>query len=267
MGTRRSNRARGAATPSADVSHVLARLSRIQSGGAPTPAAHRPRTPSAAATSSTRTHRIASSFGGPASVGAHATPSAANPSGGIGRHATRPGAASGEENVSRSNRSGGAVNAGESRTTSDDSSGGAATPDATTSPSDAYPAGGFGRHTLHAAAPTRAFGAPSSKTEGVHVVHVVHVVSSLDHTLRNTRHRLVGADAVAAASRDATRASVATRSALSESDTGDAPTVIRESSVGFPRVSSRETYLAVTSVGETTSPPAPSRAPTRTSRA
>ena len=156
------------------------------------------------------------------------------------------------------------MNAGESRTTSDDSAGGAATPDATTSPSDAYPAGGFGRHTLHAAAPTRAFGAPSSKTEGA---HVVRVVSSLDHILRNTRLRLVGADAVAAASRDATRASVATRSALSESDTGDAPTVIRASSVGFPRVSSRETYLAVTSVGETTSPPAPSRAQTRTSRA
>ena len=90
-----------------------------------------------------------------------------NPGGGTGRHSVKPtaaDAASERGDSTASKETGGAVNAGESRITKTGSDGGFSVPIDTTSPSEAYPGGGRGRHNPHAAAPTRELDTPSLKT-------------------------------------------------------------------------------------------------------
>ena len=143
VGTRRSKHGSGRKPPplaSEDGANVLAAFSTTHSGGAPSPAPARPRAPTAAATSSRRTHLSASSGGAPSLIGEHATPRATNPGGGTGRHTAivDDEASFGVENETRSNESGAAVNAGESRIATDGAEGGtSAPPSPTTSPSEA----------------------------------------------------------------------------------------------------------------------------------
>jgi len=207
---------------------VRAQLSRIHSGGSPTPAQARPRVPSAADTSSARTHRSAFGGGGPAPTNAPTTPSATNPGGGTGRHSTSPSAAAAAaaSELGRSTTwkdTGGAVKAGESRMTRTGSDGGFSVPIDTTSPRGAYPGGGRGRHRPHPAAPTRALDTPSVKPEAP--PDEAGEDCPLDHTLWNTRQGCAGAAAVAAARRLASRESSARRSADRAKESGDAPTL------------------------------------------
>ena len=149
VGTRMSRNASGSGPgrkPSRIVGEkerVLAAFSTTQSAGAPSPTPARPRAPTAAATSSRRTHLSASSGGAPASVCAHTTPKATNPGGGTGRHtaSVELREASFFSSVAKKTRSkeiGAAVNAGESRIAVVGAEGGtSAPPSPTTSPSEA----------------------------------------------------------------------------------------------------------------------------------
>ena len=148
VGTRMSRHASGSGPGTrpprivGEKERVLAAFSTTQSAGAPSPAPARPRAPTAAATSSRRTHLSASSGGAPASVCAHATPRATNPGGGTGRHTAsvelREASFFSVAKKTRSKEIGAAVNAGESRIAVVGAEGGtSAPPSPTTSPSEA----------------------------------------------------------------------------------------------------------------------------------
>ena len=187
------------------------------------------------------------------------SPRETKPGGGTGCQSASPSAtpfaiaASGT--ATRSNRTGAAVNAGESRITSTGSVGGAF-PYETQSPRDAYPAGGVGRHTAHDAAPDAAPETPSRKTP---CAEEEEEEEEEDQTGAKTPHGRAGEEATAAASLCDTRVSVAIFEGDSARRNGPLTTVTRAStpSLRAPVAASVcEIIRNVRSTGNSTSSPA-----------
>mmetsp|Transcript_10708 Transcript_10708/g.49210 ORF Transcript_10708/g.49210 Transcript_10708/m.49210 type:complete len:562 (+) Transcript_10708:7453-9138(+) len=265
----------------ADSTTVLAQLSAIHAGASPSPAHARPRRPSAAHTSSDRTHRTQSAFGGGCVssvweltsvwelITVATRPRATNPRGGTGRHSARPftapfriadcGIRTG------SNPTGCAVNAGESRITSAGSPGGLS-PNETRSPKGAYPAGGVVRHIAHDAAPAATPEMPSPNAPASFVVRGFDFDFDFefpdsapaleDQTGTKTLHGRAGCAAVAAASLCATLSTSASLVDDNAKRNGPLTTVMRASSRGSPAASAVEILRNVRSTGASTCPSA-----------